>query len=47
MKTYLFLLSLIILVTSCSSMQKRTPASVEEEKEESHQKFQGLFDKQY
>lgn len=42
----LLLLSLITLITSCSNVQERNPASVDREKEDSHQKYQGLFDKQ-
>jgi len=45
MKTFPILLILLMLVTSCSTMT-RDPASVDRDKEESHYKYQGLFDKQ-
>jgi hypothetical protein len=45
MKIFITLSVLLILGTSCSS-PTRDPASVERDKEQSHQKYQGLFDKQ-
>jgi hypothetical protein len=49
MKINFILLAMTVLLgVSCSThMEKRDPASVSHEKETSHEKFQGTFDKQY
>lgn len=45
-KFILFVLSLSVLA-SCASTHERTPSSVQQDKEQAHEKFQGAFDKQY
>lgn len=45
MKTFPILVLLLMLGFSCSTTT-RDPASVDRDKEESHYKYQGLFDKQ-
>jgi hypothetical protein len=48
MRVSFFLLAIImILNVSCSTTETRNPASVKEEKESAHERFQGVFDKQY
>ncbi len=48
MKTSLFLLAILLVTTiGCSSTESRNPASVQQEKESAHEKFQGVFDRQY
>jgi|GEM_PF-3334268 hypothetical protein len=43
----LFAMTVLFGVSCSTHMEKRDPASVSHEKETSHEKFQGTFDKQY
>ena len=45
MKNFFLLFFLALTVTACSSVDSRTPASVEQKEQSTHQKFQGYFDK--
>jgi hypothetical protein len=41
-------LIVVLIAVSCASQKShRDPASVKQEQETSHEKFQGVFDKQY
>jgi hypothetical protein len=42
----LFALTALLAISCSTDAGKRDPASVEQEKETSHEKFQGVFDKQ-
>lgn len=45
--SFLLFAFLLIMNFGCSSTETRNPASIEQEKESAHEKFQGVFDRQY
>jgi len=45
--SFILLLVTLVFAIGCSSTPSRDPSSVKQEKDSAHEKFQGLFDKQY
>ena len=45
MKNLILLVFSALIAISCASQETRTPASLEQKQDVTHQKFQGYFDK--